>query len=76
MLLKEMSQINVNLITEKKMLEYKFDQVEDRLEENMMMDEIKKFANEVVPKQRFLFNRYNIESLNDSAALQDYETAS
>lgn len=58
------------------MLEYKFDQVEDRLEENMMMDEIKKFANEVVPKQRFLFNRYNIESLNDSAALQDYETAS
>ncbi len=57
--MRKMSGINIDELRTKKMLNiYQQHSIDFRFEENLRMGEIKQFANEVIPKARFIFDSY------------------
>lgn len=54
-----MLHINIDELRTKKMLNtYQQHSIDFKFEENLRMGEIKQFANDVIPKPRFIFDRY------------------
>ena len=59
LLLRKMQNINIGELKTKKLLNtYQEHSIDFKFEENLRMGEIKQFASEVIPKPRFIFDRY------------------
>lgn len=71
-IMRKLSSINVDLLNSENMLNsYHKHSVDYRFEENLRIEEIKKFANGVVPEARFLFDNYKVTNLNEARSLED-----
>ena len=63
MILRKMKDINIDDLRTKRMLNtYQQHSIDYKFEENIRMGEIKQFAAEVIPKPRFIFDRYKVSN--------------
>jgi hypothetical protein len=61
LLIRKLSSINIDELKTKKMLNlYQQHSIDFKFEETLRMGEIKQFANEVIPKPRFIFDHYKV----------------
>ena len=74
-IMRKLAETNIGLIDEQKMLSgYHKQSVDYRFEENLRIEEIKKFASGVVPEARFIFDNYKVSNMNETKTLQDRTT--
>eukprot|EP00347_Sterkiella_histriomuscorum_P022335 403330842 len=65
LIIRKLSNIDINLVNTKDLLNvYQKNSIDFKFEENLRMDEIRQFANEVIPKPRFIFDRYQTSLTN------------
>lgn len=70
--MRKLAETNIGLINEAKLLNsYHKQSVDYRFEENLRIEEIKKFAAGVVPETRFIFDNYKVSNMNETKSLQD-----
>ena len=63
MIMNKISNINVDMLKTKQLLNtYQKHSLDFKFEERIRIGEIKKFARDVIPKSRFIFDRYEIGS--------------
>lgn len=69
MVLEKLAGVNVDSLKVKSLLNtYQSHSADFKFEENVRMGEIKKFATDVMPKSRFIFDRYKVDEEADTAA--------
>ncbi|CDW71658.1 ph domain containing protein [Stylonychia lemnae] len=74
-IVKKMSLINLDQLDSKTLLNiYQKNAIDSKFEQNLRMDEIRQFANEVIPKPRFIFDKYKT-SLTNTLTSSDEEQA-
>lgn len=62
MILEKLAGVNVDMLKVKSLLNtYQSHSADFKFEESIRMGEIKKFAEDVMPKSRFIFDRYSID---------------
>jgi hypothetical protein len=66
MIIKNLAKINMALIDTKSLLNnYQKHSMDFKFEENMRMTEIKKFADDVIPKSKFIFDNYKMDDAKE-----------
>ena len=72
MILTKIAHINIDLLKTKSLLNsYQKHSVDFKFEEKIRMGEIKKFAQDVIPQSRFIFDRYPVDSPKEEKAEDD-----
>ena len=76
-IMKSVAEINIDMLNTKQLLNtFQRHSTELKFEEKIRMGEIKKFAKGVIPKSRFIFDRYEVggaDEANELAPLSDSE---
>ena len=74
MILEKLAGVNVDMLKVKTLLNtYQSHSADFKFEESIRMGEIKKFAEDVIPKSRFIFDRYSVDSKNEKDAPEQEE---
>lgn len=72
MILEKLAGVDLDLLKVKSLLNtYQSHSAEFKFEENIRMGEIKKFAADVMPKSRFIFDRYKVDNKNSTDTTVD-----
>ena len=75
MILNKLAEVNIDMLKTHKLLNtYQKHSTDFKFEEKVRMGEIKKFAEGVMPKSRFIFDEYKVEGskLESSGDNEDY----
>jgi hypothetical protein len=72
MILEKLAGVDLDLLRVKSLLNtYQSHSADFKFEENIRMGEIKKFASDVMPKSRFIFDRYKVDEQSTSQAAKE-----
>ena len=74
MILGKLKDIDIDQLKTKSLLNtYQKHSADFKFEEKLRMGEIKKFADEVIPRSRFIFDKYKIDDSDEGAPAESQE---